>query len=319
MLTALSLVCALLAPAEDGLTGAWRATDSDAVWHFRDGQLIESSAGQQTVSAFALDGQRLAIVPHGPQPRRAYTLDHVDDALTLTGAGGAARTFERLDEVPERARIDPLPFGERTPDASERDALVSELAERVAVDQEVRRRYQEVAQELGPAAWSSPQPPELAEAVSNMLLIDRDNTAWLRAQVQDVGWFDGERFGTAAHHDAFLLVQHSGDLRLMRAALPRIEAALADDPSSGQSFALLSDRTRLALGQTQLYGSQLWGRDGVDGYVVPRLEDPDGVDARRAALGMPSLEAYLGLFRADGTTVVVEAAADPDAAERAEG
>ena len=85
---------------------------------------------------------------------------------------------------------------------------------------------------------------------------------------------------------------------------------LPASPASGQSFALLSDRTRLALGQTQLYGSQLWGRQESPGWVVPRLEDPDGVDARRAALGMMPLEQYLDLFRAQGQEVLVEAAED---------
>ena len=48
-------------------------------------------------------------------------------------------------------------------------------------------------------------------------------------------------------------------------------------------------------GGKQRYGSQV--RENEDGEVVVyKLEDPDGVDARRKELGMRPLREYLALF-----------------------
>jgi hypothetical protein len=56
---------------------------------------------------------------------------------------------------------------------------------------------------------------------------------------------------------------------------------------------LLAGRVRVAEGRPQVYGTQVGGLDE-DGNPVRRtpIEDPDNVDARRAAAGLGTLEEY---------------------------
>ena len=137
-----------------------------------------------------------------------------------------------------------------------------------------------------------------------MRAIDLENTLYLTALLRDVGWIDAERFGPQAHGAAFLIVQHSPHLRLMRTVLPVLEGEARANRSQGQRFALLHDRLSLSLCGSQRYGTQLvTGRD--DAYYVTRLEAPEGVDARRAELGMGTLEEYLALYRGQGIRVVI--------------
>jgi hypothetical protein len=131
-----------------------------------------------------------------------------------------------------------------------------------------------------------------------MATVDADNTAYLRRIVADIGWIDAERFGPAAAGAAFLLVQHSGDLPLMSAALPEIEKRVRPGSADAQSFALLYDRTQLMRGGKQRYGTQVREMETGE-LVVSRLEDPDRVDERRAALGLMPLRQYLGGFGGD--------------------
>jgi hypothetical protein len=162
----------------------------------------------------------------------------------------------------------------RTLDERELATIQSELARKRDLDQAVRkdrRRRDEMAR------------------------VDADNTTYLKSVVTDVGWIDVERFGQAAANAAFLLVQHSGDMPLMMAALPEIERDVRAGKADAQNFALLYDRTQLMSGGKQRYGSQL--RENEDGeLVVYRLEDPDRVDALRRELGLTPLRDYLALF-----------------------
>jgi YVTN family beta-propeller protein len=157
-------------------------------------------------------------------------------------------------------------------------AIGAELAKRVAVDQAVRK-----------------DPSRHGE----MGKVDADNTAWLRKTVTVHGWIDAGRFGRKAANAAFLLVQHSGDLALMKAALPLIEMDVRAGSLDGQSYALLYDRLQLMQGGKQRYGTQIVKDEEKGGWVVLRLEDPDRVDERRKSIGLGPLKDYLKLFGDD--------------------
>jgi hypothetical protein len=181
----------------------------------------------------------------------------------------------RKNAPPPLPEAKPLAFGARRDvDESQVAEIQGELARRRTVDQAVRK-----------------DPLRRKE----MAGVDADNTAYLKGVVTDVGWIDVERFGRPAANAAFLLVQHSGDLPLMLAALPEIEKDVRAGLADAQNFALLYDRTRIMSGGKQRYGSQV--RENEDGdLVVFRLEDPDRVDVRRRELGLGPLKDYLALF-----------------------
>jgi len=261
--------------------GAWMAADdSGDAWLFEETRAGWGAAPQPsfTRTTWRADGVTLEAWAQ----RRDLGLEREGDSLWVT-RDGERRRFERAEampgslvvQTPDIAAPEPL-----EPDAL--DALRAELSERRDKEQAVRARI------------SDPDEDQ-SVVMSEMHRIDVDNTAWLKERMADTGWFDAARFGRKATGDAFLIVQHSGDLGLMTAALPLIKAEIRSGAIRGDQFALLYDRLALNLGRKQSFGSQLSGND--DGLFVCPLDDPEGVDARRKAVGMGPLVDYLELFR----------------------
>ena len=172
--------------------------------------------------------------------------------------------------------------------SSEADSLLArQLSLRVEADQAARG--------LITLALRQGRQPDAADGAF-ALAIDSLNTAWLKGVVAERGWPKASEVGEEGASDAWLLVQHADrDRAFQREALGLMEAAVAEGEASGSDFAYLTDRVRLAAGEPQVYGTQF---KVVDGAPEPReLEDPDGVDARRAAVGLQPLAEYLESFR----------------------
>jgi hypothetical protein len=124
-----------------------------------------------------------------------------------------------------------------------------------------------------------------------------ENTLYVRNLVSKVGWIDVGRFGFGASNAAFLLVQHSWDVPLMRAVLPQLKEDVDRGLMERDTYALLYDRLQLALGHPQLYGSQI-ARDSLGVFVLP-VADPAHVEERRRQLGLIPLAEYVRVFGAD--------------------
>jgi hypothetical protein len=121
--------------------------------------------------------------------------------------------------------------------------------------------------------------------------IDADNTAYMKSVIDKHGWPGKSMVGDDGALAAFLMVQHADrDPAFQKKCLPLMEAAVLAKEASASQLALLTDRVLLAEGKQQRYGSQF---TVVDGKSVPRpIEDPEHVDARRAAVGLPPLAEY---------------------------
>lgn len=172
--------------------------------------------------------------------------------------------------------------------SSEADSLLArQLSHRVEADQ--------AARELISLALARGRQPNAADGAFAST-IDSLNTAWLKGVVAERGWPKVSEVGEEGASDAWLLVQHADrDRAFQREVLGLMEAAVAEGEASGSDFAYLTDRVRLAAGEPQVYGTQL---KVVDGRPVPfEIEDADGVDARRAAVGLGSLSDYIEFFR----------------------
>jgi hypothetical protein len=222
------------------------------------------------------DGAPVVWTHSGPA---SWKLTRDGDDLLLDRGDGAQR-FHRTGSAPHTEEPKPMALGTRGELAEEKvDALKKELRERCKRDQEVRKD-------------PKMDDPKVLEEMGR---VDEDNTAWLRGVVAEIGWIDAETFGGRAADDAFLLVQHSGDMPMMRAALPLIEAELKKKGGDAQSYALLLDRTQMRLGYRQRYGSQLvMGHEGPM-YLFP-LEDPEHVEDRRKAIKLFPLTTYLDII-----------------------
>lgn len=126
--------------------------------------------------------------------------------------------------------------------------------------------------------------------VARMVAVDKDNTARIKEIIVRYGWPGISLVGERAANAAFLVVQHSPDHEFQKGILPLLRQAYEQGETDGESVALLTDRVRLHDDLPQRYGTQFHIEDGR--VVFDEIEDRDGVDARRAKLGLPPLEEY---------------------------
>lgn len=125
-------------------------------------------------------------------------------------------------------------------------------------------------------------------SMANAVMLDAANTALLRELLTRYDWIDSQRFGNRIASHAWLIAQHAdADPQFQLEVLGRMEPYLARGGVRQRDYAYLYDRVAVNTGGLQRYGTQPMGECNPDGSLSPRpLEDPDDVDARRAALGM---------------------------------
>ena len=175
-------------------------------------------------------------------------------------------------------------------DPQERDRIL-DLA---AKDQEARSAWVE----WGRAHPGESVPASLIEAVQ---AADRDSRVVLEELIQQGRWPCRSREGDEVAHAAWLLAQHADeDPDLQEAALELMGRLVPREESDGSDYALLLDRVRVAQGRPQVYGTQwltlIEGGKLRFGLAAP-LEDPEGVDARRAEVGLDTLAEYEATLR----------------------
>ncbi len=106
------------------------------------------------------------------------------------------------------------------------------------------------------------------------------------------GWPTAARVGEDAARCAWLVAQHADrQLDVQRLALRLLGERVAAGEAPARQEAFLDDRVRVNEGRRQRYGTQIAGV--VDGAPVPwPVEDPDGMDDRRAAVGIESFAVH---------------------------
>jgi len=133
----------------------------------------------------------------------------------------------------------------------------------------------------------------MTAAWQQILAVDLANQKALLEMVPPEGWFTASKYGREASHAAFLIVQH-GNPDLWRRFVPVLEPLVAKGEIQGGEFALMYDRLANSEGRPQRYGSQMTCKGGK--WVPLPIEDPAGIDARRAALGMKPFADYVASF-----------------------
>jgi hypothetical protein len=111
-------------------------------------------------------------------------------------------------------------------------------------------------------------------------------------------WPGARMVGLDGADAAWRIVMHARrDLELQERALDYIEVAVDFDDATGLQYATLADRVSIAHGKPQRFGTQVVrSRDGNTLELWP-IEDPEDVDARRAALGIPTVADQLAGLR----------------------
>jgi hypothetical protein len=124
---------------------------------------------------------------------------------------------------------------------------------------------------------------------------DGENLPWLKVVVAEHGWPGASLVGADAAHAAWLLAQHAdADPAFQRQCLDLLTAAVEAGEATELELAYLTDRVLLHEGKQQVYGTQMT-RKGKR-YVPRDLRDPDGVDERRAAVGLEPIAEYQRWF-----------------------
>lgn len=125
---------------------------------------------------------------------------------------------------------------------------------------------------------------------------DSINRIQVTAIIDRYGWLGPDIIGEPGNTTLFLVIQHA-DIKTQEKYLPVMRDAVKNGKAKASSLALLEDRVALLEGRRQIYGSQVsWNVLTNEYYVLP-LDDPDNVDKRRAAVGLPPLAVYLGAWQ----------------------
>ncbi|MEM5516878.1 DUF6624 domain-containing protein [Henriciella sp. AS95] len=132
-------------------------------------------------------------------------------------------------------------------------------------------------------------------ATANTVLVDEEATALMKDLLETYDWIDRDRFGRKISEHAWLLVQHADDHPEFQAlALSRMQPFLETGGVKGSNYAYLWDRVAINTGERQRYGTQPVWVCNEDGTLnLHPMEDPENVDARRAAIGMRGMQAEL--------------------------
>lgn len=119
---------------------------------------------------------------------------------------------------------------------------------------------------------------------------DSSHTRRLQQIVVRYGWPTSALVGREAVTAAWLILQHSPDNAWQEKMLPALQRAAAAGDFSPTELAAFTDRVLVHQGKPQHYGNSFSMKDG---RLVPDpIDDLTGLDARRAAIGLPPMAEY---------------------------
>ena len=126
-----------------------------------------------------------------------------------------------------------------------------------------------------------------------MAAVHEKNALRLEEIIARIGWPTERLVGGRAAEAAWLIAQHAiAHPQFQRSCHKLLAAAARDHLIPAWQPAMLEDRIRMFEGRPQLYGSQL--EPDQHGTLRPyAIEDPEGVEERRRAVGLEPLAEIL--------------------------
>jgi len=150
-----------------------------------------------------------------------------------------------------------------------------------------------------------------------MEAVHRANAARLRMVMHEVGWPGEGLVSKKAAEAAWTVAQHAiGEPAFQREVLGLVAQAVTAGEAPAWQAAYLEDRIRSFEGRPQRYGTQYDWDDAGHLSPWPSVEDPEGVDERRAAVGLGPLAANTARMRAAVAAEGEGPPADPAARRR---
>ena len=232
--------------------------------------------------------------------RRLVGLTFAIASLALAGAAPPPATASRLETALTdfQVQVASIRAGRYPSDPAQdrwlkardqaNDPLARELFARVFLDQWLMR-FDPALDGADGEAFDRTLRAEQEHAIA-------DNVAWLRGVMARIGWFDISKYGPDASQGAWLLVQHADhDPAWQQTVLDSLAPRVKTGDMQGKYYAYLVDRVAVNAGRLQVYGTQ-GGCQGPGDWRQKPVADPDGLEARRAEVGLPSSAEYRTLF-----------------------
>jgi hypothetical protein len=163
------------------------------------------------------------------------------------------------------------------------EQIESEIATMLEAEQEVRRRFSEALQT---------QSDDRQSIMAEMREIDIKNREFIVDLLDNFGWSD--EFSEDTNFGIFMIIQHAPDL--IPRYFPIIQKKADDGFLTKVWAATMEDRMLMMAGELQKYGTQLSQVVNDEGERESRLwpvENPDTLEERRAAIGLPPIDDYL--------------------------
>lgn len=149
-------------------------------------------------------------------------------------------------------------------------------------------------EDQAPRHGLTPQRMQDTAFLRTMIEGDAARTERLKAVVARYGWPDSTRVGADAAGAAFLILQHSPDHAFQKEMLPTVEALAGEGALPRSEAALLVDRVLMHDGLPQRYGTQFSQEGGR--LVLHPVEDEEGLEERRRAMDLPSMDDYVRML-----------------------
>jgi hypothetical protein len=120
---------------------------------------------------------------------------------------------------------------------------------------------------------------------------DESLTDRLKQIVNSYGWPTIALVGIQASQAAVLILVHSPDHEFQRRLLPELQKLVEEKKIAGSDIATLIDKTLVAEGKPQKFGTQFsWKNNGP--MVMNPVEDPEHLDQRRKIYLLPPMDLY---------------------------
>jgi hypothetical protein len=147
---------------------------------------------------------------------------------------------------------------------------------------------QETDQQARGIWHGTPVSAEKTTTARNLTEVDAQLTAQLKEIVAKSGWPTIALVGIEASNAAMLVLTHTRDKAWQAQMLPELEGLADGGKIDGSALAVVIDKELVREGQLQRYGTQFKYLGG-DEMALYSVEDPAGLDARRAKVFLPPL------------------------------
>jgi hypothetical protein len=128
----------------------------------------------------------------------------------------------------------------------------------------------------------------------NWLRSDSLNQIEAKKIFAQYGFPGHDAVGEKGSMNFFLLVQHSDkDPAFQEQVLKALKQQVDRKNAAPRLYAYLLDRVKVNKGEKQVYGTQLRSKKGGAGIELAPVIEPEKLDERRAAVGLPPVAEYL--------------------------